>query len=59
MTSLDATHHNLNSVPSESYDLGIVIVPKKKPDSVNLEHIKKFCKKVGVLREPFWLFRTL
>jgi len=58
MTSLDATHHNLNSVPSESYDLGIVIVPKKKPDSVNLEHIKKFCKKVGVMQEgPFWLFQ--
>jgi len=58
MTSLDATHHNLNDVPSESYDLGIVIVPKKKPDSVNLEHIKKFCKKVGVMQEgPFWLFQ--
>jgi len=58
MCSLDADHYNLNDAPQQYYQLGIVIIPKKRPDLVNLAHIKNFCKNVGVMQEgPFWLFQ--
>ena len=58
MCSLEADHYNLNDAPQQYYQLGIVIIPKKRPDLVNLAHIKNFCKNVGVMQEgPFWLFQ--
>jgi hypothetical protein len=58
MLALDATHYPLNVVPSERYDLGIVITPKNSPEKVNLTQIKNFCDKVGVMQEgPFWYFQ--
>ena len=58
MCSLEADHYNLNDAPQQYYQLGIVIIPKKRPDLVNLSHIKNFCKNVGVMQEgPFWLFQ--
>ena len=58
MVGLDADHFNLNDVPAQNYDLGIVITPKNSPEKVDLKQIGHFCKKVGVMQEgPFWLFQ--
>jgi hypothetical protein len=58
MCALNADHHNILSNPNEKYDLGIIITPKNNPQNVNLQHIKQFCDKVGVMQEgPFWYFQ--
>ena len=58
MVGLDADHFNLNEVPTQKYDLGIVITPKNSPEKVDLNQIKSFCDKVGVMQEgPFWYFQ--
>ena len=58
MVGSDADHFNLNDVPSQKYDLGIVITPKNSPEKVDLKQIKHFCDKVGVMQEgPFWYFQ--
>jgi len=61
MTSLDAEHFNLSDTLNphmEKFDLGIAITPKNNPSSVNIEHLKTMCNKVGVMQEgPFWLFQ--
>ena len=62
MMALDATHTPLANVGHHSmgdphYDLGIVIVPKTKPN-VNLDSIRDYCDKVAVMQEgPHWLFQ--
>jgi len=56
--ALEADHYNLRQSPNKRYDLGIIITPKKNPQSVNIEHIRQFCDKVGVMQEgPFWYFQ--
>ena len=58
MVGLNADHFNLNEVPTQKYDLGIVITPKNSPEKVDLNQIKSFCDKVGVMQEgPFWYFQ--
>ena len=58
MVGLEADHFNLNDVPTQKYDLGIVITPKNSPEKVDLNQIKSFCDKVGVMQEgPFWYFQ--
>lgn len=58
MVALDANHYNLNDVPTQKYDLGIVITPKNSPEKVDLKQIGHFCDKVGVMQEgPFWYFQ--
>ena len=58
MVGLDADHYNLNDIPEQYYQLGIVITPKNSPESVDLSRIKNFCKKVGVMQEgPFWFYQ--
>ena len=58
MVALDAIHYPLNVIPSERYDLGIVITPKNSPEKVDLTQIRNFCDKVGVMQEgPFWYFQ--
>ena len=58
MVGLDADHYNLNDVPTQKYDLGIVITPKNSPEKVDLKQIGHFCDKVGVMQEgPFWYFQ--
>ena len=32
MVALDADHYNINQVPEDKYDLGIIIIPKKNPN---------------------------
>ena len=57
MVAMNADHYNISQTPTEDYDLGIVIVPKKNP-SFTLDHIKSKCKKVGVMQEgPHTLFQ--
>lgn len=57
MSALQADHYNINHTPYKNYDLGIVIIPKKNPN-LDLNRIKIFCKKVGVMQEgPHWYFQ--
>ena len=57
MVALDADHYNVNSTPSQQYDLGIVIIPKKNPN-FDLNNLKKFCRKIAVMQEgPHWYFQ--
>ena len=58
MCALNADHYNLKDVPVEKYDLAIIITPKNHPEEVNIQHIKKFAAKVGVMQEgPSWYFQ--
>ena len=58
MVALNADHYNLNDIPEQYYQLGIVITPKNSPEKVDLGRIKNFCKNVGVMQEgPFWFFQ--
>ena len=59
MVGLNADHFNLNDTPDDTdYDLGIVITPKNSPEKVDLERLKLFCKKIGVMQEgPFWFYQ--
>jgi hypothetical protein len=57
MCALQADHYNINDTPVESYDLGIVIIPKKNP-SFDIERLKVSCKKVAVMQEgPNWYWQ--
>ena len=59
MVALNADHFNLSDTPDDKdYDLGIVITPKNSPEKVDLERLKLFCKKIGVMQEgPFWFYQ--
>jgi len=58
--ALDATHHPLpiiHELPDNSYDFGIMILPKKRQPLLNyplLEHYKRVCKKVSVMQESYY-----
>ncbi len=55
--ALDAPMCNLNNLPNERYDLGIIIIPKNNP-IIDLDSIKKCCTKVAVMQEgPHWYFQ--
>ena len=57
MMALDAPHYNINNIPNEKFDLGIVIVPKNNPN-VNLDLLRVCCDKVAVMQEgPHWYFQ--
>tara|TARA_Y100000114_G_C11745722_1_gene321444 strand:- start:321 stop:1220 length:900 start_codon:yes stop_codon:yes gene_type:complete len=58
MCKLNAHHYNLTTLPSDNYDLGIVINSKKHSELVNVEKLKTKCSKVAVMQEgPFWLYQ--
>ena len=59
IVALGADHYNLNDTPDVTdYELGIIITPKNSPEKVNLERLKSFCKKIGVMQEgPFWFYQ--
>lgn len=59
MVALDADHHHYMDIPSQTYDLGIVIIPKKQPTNhFSLDRLRKACNKVAVMQEgPFWYFQ--
>ena len=58
--ALDATHHPLpmiHELPDDSYDFGIMILPKKRQSLLNyplLEQYKRVCKKVSVMQESYY-----
>ena len=58
--ALDATHHPLPTIhelPDNSYDFGIMILPKKRQSLLNyplLEQYKRVCKKVAVMQESYY-----
>jgi len=55
--SLKADHWNINQLPNQQYDLGIVIIPKKNPQ-FDLSKIKQYCNKVAVMQEgPNWYWQ--
>ena len=57
MMALDAPHYNINNIPSEKFDLGIVIIPKNNPN-INLDSFRVCCDKVAVMQEgPHWFFQ--
>ena len=57
MCALNADHWNINQVPNQKYDLGIVIIPKKNPQ-FDLIKIKQYCNKTAVMQEgPNWYWQ--
>jgi len=57
MMALNAPHYNINNIPTEHFNLGIVIIPKNNPQ-VDLNKIRKICDKVAVMQEgPHWYFQ--
>ena len=57
MMALDAPHYNINNIPTEQFDLGIVIIPKNNP-KIDLDKYRKICDKVAVMQEgPHWYFQ--
>lgn len=57
MHLLQADHYNYRETPSQNYDLGIVIIPKKDPN-FDIKELKKYCNKIAVMQEgPHWYFQ--
>ena len=57
MMALDAPHYNINNIPTEKFDLGIVIIPKNNPN-IDLDLFRECCDKVAVMQEgPHWYFQ--
>ena len=57
MMALDAPHYNINNIPTEHFNLGIVIIPKNNPQ-INLNKMRTICDKVAVMQEgPHWYFQ--
>jgi len=57
MVALNADHYNVNSTPTQQYDLGIIIIPKKN-SNFDINNIKNTCKKIAVMQEgPHWYFQ--
>jgi len=56
----DATHHpfpRLQDLPDELYDVGVMILPKKRKMLLNyplLEQYRRVCKKVTVMQESYY-----
>ncbi len=63
--ALDVVHHWLGNLPNLSdntYDLGVVIIPKTKIENFikfpMIEQMKRVCKKIGFMQEgPAWYFQ--
>jgi hypothetical protein len=54
---LKADHWNINQLPNQQYDLGIVIIPKKN-QQFDLSKIKQYCNEVAVMQEgPNWYWQ--
>ena len=57
MCALNADHWNINQHPTQQYDLGIIIIPKKNPN-FDLNNIKQYCNKIAVMQEgPNWYWQ--
>jgi len=57
MCALNADHCNINSIPNEQYDLGIIIIPKNNPN-FDINKLKQYCSKIAIMQEgPHWYFQ--
>jgi hypothetical protein len=61
--SLNATHHpwfELETLESNIYDFGIIIIPKQNKDKLRefplIEHMRRVCKKIGVMQESTYYY---
>ena len=55
--ALKADHWNINQLPNQQYDLGIVIIPKNNPQ-FDLSKLKQYCNKIAVMQEgPNWYWQ--
>lgn len=58
MCILNAPNYPLQAVPQDRYDLGIVIIPKKNADSVDINSYRTSCDTIAVMQEgPHWNFQ--
>ena len=63
--ALDSIHHCIGQLPQlgdKTYDLGIVIIPKKNIENLMkfpmIEQMRRVCKKIGFMQEgPAWYFQ--
>ena len=62
--SLEATHHPLvalHQIPDNSYDFGVVIIPKNKDYLFKyplIENLKRICTKIGTMQEStYWYWQ--
>tara|TARA_B110000858_G_scaffold179361_1_gene215973 strand:+ start:1539 stop:2468 length:930 start_codon:yes stop_codon:yes gene_type:complete len=62
--ALDATHHPislLHQIPDNTYDFGIMIIPKNKEELYNyplIEQMKRVCNKIGTMQEStYWYWQ--
>ena len=63
--ALDSIHHwigKLSNLQDDTYDLGIVIIPKKNIENLMkfpmIEQMRRVCKKIGFMQEgPAWYFQ--
>jgi len=62
--SLDATHHplpTLHQIPDNSYDFGVIIIPKNKEQLFEyplIENLKRVCSKIGTMQEStYWYWQ--
>jgi hypothetical protein len=54
---MDADWCPYDNKPTDYYDLGVVTIPKTRPD-INVEELKKHCDKIVVMQEgPHWYFQ--
>ena len=54
---MDADWCPYGVVPQKKYELGIVTIPKTKPN-INFEILKQYCDKIAVMQEgPHWYFQ--
>lgn len=57
MSALEADHFYIHNAPSKTYDLGIVIIPKKNPQ-FDINKLKQYCNKIAVMQEgPNWYWQ--
>ena len=46
-----------DNTPTDYYDVGVVTIPKTRPD-INVEELKKHCDKIVIMQEgPHWYFQ--
>jgi len=58
MCALNADHYHVTDTPTEHYDLGLILTPKKNPELVDISRLKQYCDKIGMLQEgPFWYYQ--
>ena len=62
--ALNATHHpiiKLHELPSDLYDVGVVIIPKTKNYLLGypfVENLKRVCKKIAIMQEStYWYWQ--